>query len=648
MNRVDATSTVQIGFQAKYESIYPDGIDDFVAQLKVMISRTDAGITTGDILGVTVSGSDTGTIVCDVALASDQLVASLTEAVVARHLSVYINRVGYIATIGTKPPLPTTIAPPRSNPFYTVTVVFEADYDAHDLELFSDAINASLIVTKTIGPADLARVIFTKGDGMIYATVVLRSANAAAAVTRRAVASQFRVAVGAATYIAKLSSLPSNSTSTPPTRPVATTLPASTAHPTEHGFIWLNEYTSDNENIMDCSAGHDWSGIVISKMPVGCHRFQHAATKQDEFNFLGLDADTGDVSRFGMICDPQCSSCISQQESGMAFNNCQQTWGGSVSVYPEGGHCLGASYIEINDGALSLFRYSGATCDLQNDPSDTLYIRNYPPSSTGSTASCVADGTTGKFYALTRTTDNDGAVFFTGKMDCTDAECTEGCTKVDSWQEGTCHTDANGKGMKIWESINVLKECSSETGVQLQPAAGKQQEAIVSVADIVKFEAYNNTNTTSESDGANKSSITPFLDIQNNTHASTTSNKTTTVAISVTTKSVGSEAGKELPNESQKWDGITAKDMRTRASVHQTATFSNTSNESYNKQIYALLIAGAGVLGVALVVIGVIYGRKHSVRRTQPEEEDIMRDFRVYAQSNGYSDQYDERLITDI
>merc|ERR1719218_52299 len=104
MNRVDSTSTVQIGFQAKYESIYPDGIDDFVAQLKVMISRTDAGITTGDILGVTVSGSDTGTIVCDVALASDQLVASLTEAVVARHLSVYINRVGYIATIRTKPP----------------------------------------------------------------------------------------------------------------------------------------------------------------------------------------------------------------------------------------------------------------------------------------------------------------------------------------------------------------------------------------------------------------------------------------------------------------------------------------------------------------------------------------------------------------
>merc|ERR1719218_218190 len=139
MNRVDSTSTVQIGFQAKYESIYPDGIDDFVAQLKVMISRTDAGITTGDILGVTVSGSDVGTIVCDVAVASDQLADSLTKAVAARHLPVYINRVGYIATLGSQPfpTMPATTAPPRPDTLFTVTVVFEADYDAHDLETFS-------------------------------------------------------------------------------------------------------------------------------------------------------------------------------------------------------------------------------------------------------------------------------------------------------------------------------------------------------------------------------------------------------------------------------------------------------------------------------------------------------------------------------
>jgi len=398
----------------------------------------------------------------------------------------------------------------------------------------------------------------------------------------------------------------------------------------------------DNENIMDCSAGHDWSGIVISKMPTGCHRFQHAPTKQDEYNFLELNADTGGVARFGMICDPQCSSCISQQESGMAFNNCQQTWGGSVSVYPEGGHCLGASYIEVDDGALSLFRYSGTACNLDTDPSDTLYVRNYPAPVTGEAASCTADGSTGKYYALARTADNDGTIFFSGKMDCTDSDCTEGCTEVDSWQEGMCHADAEGNGMKIWESVNVLKECSSDTGVQQQPAADEeQQQAMVSMAEVAEMSEIavpidiDDTETTSA----------PI--ILNQTEAPAILNHTT-VATTMAVGTSSSDDVAKLPNETQQWTSIQVKQLRMGASVHQTATSPTQSSESFNKQIYALLIAGAGVLAVALAVIGVLYRRKHADRRTPPGEEDIMRDFRAYAESNGYSDYSDERLITDI
>ena len=649
------------GFTAPFSNIANDH-DDFINQLRVMITRTES-VTADDLLSISCGSSAASTIACEVVLPSDGLAAALTTAIEGKHLSVYIGRVGYIAVItGTDSPAqPTSTAAPR--PTTTVTVVFNGVPEGADEAAWITAINASLVVTGTIGAGDLATVVFTPHVDGLYATVAVRSATAAAAIARAAAAQRFRVAIGSMTYSGKLSSLPSDSTA--PTTPAVTSRavktepPASTAHPAEDGFVWLNEYTADNENIMDCSAGHDWSGIVISKMPVGCHRFQHEATKQDEFNFLALDQGTGAVSQFGMVCDTQCSSCISNQATGMEFNSCQSTWGGSVAVYPAERHCLGASYIEVADGALSIFRYSGAQCELDTDLSDTLYIRNYPAPVTGAAATCTADGSTGTFYALTRTADENGEVFFSGQLGCSDSDCSDGCTEIAAWQEGACEADKNGKGIRIWETTNVLKECASAAGVQQQPIEESGQGAQLSAAEVEVFPAEIITETApavgteAQSSADDKATAevdaTAVLVIVNQTEdrisgAPAAPADATAPATNVT-------AAPKLPDESRMWESVPVKQLRVGAAVHQSLTQQSAPSPDapgYNRQFYALLLAGAGVLAVSFVVIGVLYRRKHA-SRSPPGEEDIMRDFRAYAEASGHTDDYhDDRLITDI
>lgn len=638
-----------------------------------MMTRTDT-VTADDVLSISCGSSATSTIACEVVLPSDSLAAALTSAVEGKHLSVYIERVGYIAVITgsdapAQPTQPTSTAAPR--PSTTVTVVFNGVPEGANEAAWITAINASLVVSGTIGAGDLATVVFAPHANDLYATVAVRSATAAAAISRAAAAQRFRVAIGSVTYVGKLSSLPIDGTSSTTlavtSREVVTEPPASTAHPTEAGFVWLNEYTSDNENIMDCSAGHDWSGIVISKMPVGCHRFQHEATKQDEFNFLALDPATSAVSQFGMVCDTQCSSCISNQATGMEFNSCQSTWGGSVAVYPAERHCLGASYIEVEDGALTIFRYSGAQCDLDTDLSDTLYARNYPAPVTGEAAACTADGSTGTFYALTRTSDENGEVFFSGHLGCSDSDCSEGCTEIAAWQEGACQADKDGKAIQIWETTNVLKECASAAGVQQQPIDESGQPVQFSAAEVelspaeLVVETAPTAGTEAESSADNEAA--PEVDttaapvVLNQTEDRTLSDTqsdssggASAAPPAAAAPASNDTAAPKLPDESQMWgESVPVKALRLGASVHQSPAVAPSSEEHvYNKQIYALLLAGAGVLTVSFVVIGVLYRRKHA-SRSPPGEEDIMRDFRAYAEASGHADDYhDDRLITDI
>lgn len=261
---------------------------------------------------------------------------------------------------------------------------------------------------------------------------------------------KFVVLFGQQTYTAKLAE-PGLSTAPP----MKTSIPSKiTRHPSVNGYVWLNEYTSDNENNNECTVGHDWSGIVISRMPVGCHRFQHIPSQQDEMNHLVLEeGNRATVKSLGMICDTTCRNCVTRSDT-VPYKSCIETWGGSIALYSsEKAYCTGGGYVEIAEGAISIFRYTSNHCNLETDASASLYIRNYPSPTNGNT--CSRDGTTGKYYQLMRYTKGS-IVFFEGMLDCVDAECSYGCSEIKGWQEGACNLDTKGDAIQIWESSKVL------------------------------------------------------------------------------------------------------------------------------------------------------------------------------------------------
>lgn len=419
---------------------------------------------------------------------------------------------------------------------------------------------------------------------------------------------------------------PHQTTKIPSSDPPATH-PVVTQPPSERGYVWLNEYTSDNENMMDCSTGSAWSGVVISRMPTGCHRFQHQSTSQDEYNFLALQ--NGQVSHFGMVCDPRCTSCISQHNE-FSYGGCVSTWGGSVSVSSgQGEPCIGASYIDSAENSISIFSYSDVGCDIEgSNMAATLYIRNYPPAETtteGIEPTCTRDGTTARYYALSRLSDENGNVFFNGKLGCSDDECTKGCTEVKSWQEGACNRGADGNGIRIWESADALNECVSTDmansnaeshTAHVDANGGAPAVAMAEIsAEAVAVEPTNNSATNA-----------PSL---NSTSVPDTTNSTTARPSPRPTLSV--------PDETLFGEGPGHK---------------QTQEPVENEQLVSVLIAAGGVMAVAFLVAGVL----HSRRRRREEQLDIEDEEQYYSDEydyNGYSkyntyDYEDDRLITDI
>ena len=247
-------------------------------------------------------------------------------------------------------------------------------------------------------------------------------------------------------------------------------------------------------------------------------------------------------------------------------------------------------------------------------------------------------------------------MFFSGKLGCSDSDCSEGCTEIAAWQEGACQADQNGKGIRIWETTNVLKECASAAGVQQQPIEESGQGAQLSAAEVEVFSAEIDTETApavgTEAQGSADDKATAEVDattvpvILNQTEdrisgAPAAPADATTPATNVT-------AAPKLPDESQMWESVPVKQLRVGAAVHQSPAAAPSPDAlGYNRQFYALLLAGAGVLTVSFVVIGVLYRRKQTTC-SPPGEEDIMRDFRAYAEASGFDDYHDDRLITDI
>lgn len=525
-----AEHNVKVLFLAKYEAIEQD-IEDFTKQFNVMMFRTGA-VDSGDVLSVQIDASEHGYIVTTVSVASESAAYKLTDAVLGRHLSVYIGKVGYIGVI------PGEALPKVTTPVPDTTP------------------GAAPKQPETRAPTQAP-------------------------------------------------------TQTPPT----------TEHPSVNGYVWLSEYTADNEDIGECSTGHAWSGMVLSRMPVGCHRFQHAMTQQDEYNFLGLS--DGKASKFGMICDPSCSSCISQ-EVDLEYSSCVGTWGGSITVYPAGDVCIGASYVELSEGGLSISRFSEPGCDIAADPKSTLYLRNYPAPDTTADATCRADGSRGKYYALSRIADENGAVFYNGKLDCTDSDCTEGCTEVDSWQEGSCHSDdSTGHGVRIELSLDALSICSSDaSGAKSDPIISAQSLDISEPAEEQELPA------SSPSDGApNATSPAPYANA----------------------------TARRAP-ESTPGSTVAALDQRTGADVDvvQQSTTTDGMGAPENKRITAVMIAAGCVVGIAFVTIGLIHKRKQALVaqvETDEDDEDFYAeyDYNSYNQYDRFDDYHDDdRLIQEI
>lgn len=646
--KVDASNSaaVHFGFTAKYSAVTAN-IDDFEKQLRVMMARTEA-VGKDDIVGVDITETTTGQIGCVATLATTDHATALTTAIENKHLSVYVDRIGYIAVIlGDGPMNPTNPTNP-TDPTYpitstttpgsstsNVTVMFNASVSEVDLGVFAAEVNTSLIVSAIVLAGDVVRVDLLPYGEALYATVLVSTPQAAAAIQIATVGGKFRVAIGSKTYKARLSALPGITTSQAST--VTTVPPRSTEHPTTHGYVWLNEYTADSENINDCSTGHDWSGIVVSKMPVGCHRFVHEATRQDEFNMLALDPDSGNVTRFGMICDIGCTSCISNAQDEMAYSECQETWGGSVSINAHDDHCLGATYLDNTEGTVSVFQYSSASCNFDEDLSTSLYVRNYPAPIEGD-ESCTADGTTGTFYTLQITGGDDGEVTFSGKMGCSDSACSEDCTAVDNWREGACQSSAAGKGMSIWLAKNALKDCSGSND-HIEEAQSKTSSVVqqMMIADYKPKETGNVQTETKLSDGNLTTASVGVRD----------SETPTSLVVEAEVREPSSDASADvIINEQHSPEDLSGSSMTLKQSQ---VTRNSIDGANFNKTVEALMISGATGLGLALVIIGVLYKRSRKpVRAVAPDEDDIMRGFRQYAESNGYSEYHDDRLITDI
>jgi hypothetical protein len=400
-------------------------------------------------------------------------------------------------------------------------------------------------------------------------------------------------------------------TTTVPTtfNPNATT----TEHPSLKGFVWLNEYTSDIENLDDCSTGGDWSGVVISRMPIGCHRFTHAQTKQDEYNWLSLE--NGASNHFGMVCDPQCKSCISQVED-FAYGGCSATWGGSVSITTQSDDpCIGATYLDTSEGTISVFKYSTAGCDLMANPATTLYIRNYPDVPMNAQATCTRDGTTDTFYKLTRVADEKGAVFYNGMLGCSDDECSVGCTAVQSWQENSCNRAADGTGMRIANANNALSECVSNVE--------EQHIAHIDSADISSTEE----------------PITTTTAPVNNTTNNITTSTTRAPIVNTTTR-----APLTLP----------ASTTQAPAVQDESQGGANNKAEPENKELLAVMIAVGGVMAVAFLMAGILHTRKLRQREIEAnvydDDEDLYDeyDYNGYSKYDAAEEWDDDRLVTDI
>lgn len=629
------TNTVHFGFTAAFDSISED-IDDFKNQVEVMMSRTEA-LGADDILDVAVSSTRAGQIGCTATVATSDHAAALTTAIEGKHLSVYINRVGYIAVllhedVTTKPTVGFTTTDTVLPSMFNVSVIFDADPGDVDLAEFATEINTSLVVSGVATPSDIITVDIVPYMTNTYALITVKTLEAVSAIETATIDGKFRVALHSRTYTARLSSMPQPTTTKEVPTTVSTRLRKTTEHPSVNGFVWLNEFTSDNEDINDCSTGHDWSGVVVSKMPVGCHRFIHEQTHQDEFNFLELDPDTGNITRFGMICDIGCTSCINNADPSTQFNDCQTTWGGSVSINENDKHCLGAAYLDHSNETVSILQYTTSSCNFDEDPSTVLYVRNYPPPLEND--QCKADGSTGTFYMLNKKQTQKGLVF-SGRLGCTDNECNDDCTIVEEWEEGSCHLSSKGNGLALWNSNNILQDCSGYN-VQRDDEQSHESNELLAVAEL--------TASSNERPG----SQTP-----RSPHTATLPKNIEQMSVDYVPDDPSKHAAKSNTRIQYNSNDVESlSQMPPQVKSNNSVMLHRSSNSEdpvgFNRTVEALLIAGAGGLGLAFVIIGLLYKRNKLNKPIAHDEVDIMKDFRQYVESDGYGEYHDDRLITDI
>jgi len=610
---------VDVLFLADFSQIHSN-MDNFHKQFQVMMMRTGA-VTNDEVMSIIVNETQYKNIIVHVYLTNDAAVSKLQAAVMGRHLSMYVEGVGYIGVLpGNSPhttPKPVTTPAPVKN-----------------------TTNAPIMTTT----------------------------------------------------------------------PEVTTTAKSTEHPSIKGYVWLNEYSADNEDITDCSATDEWSTIVVSRMPVGCHRFQHTRTHQDEYNFVNLE--NGHASQFGMICDAMCSSCISQVEN-LTYSDCIGTWGGSVSMYPAGPYCVGGAadgMNEIDENAVTINRYSTQGCDLDTNAATVLYTRNYPPVVMESELTCVADGTTDKFYALSKVSDDQGDVFFNGLLDCTDSDCKENCITVNLWQEGSCQRDsATGNGIQIANTRDTLETCASsflsgteseENGPQTVHivSTNAADNMMVNTESIDSFAPQKITENGLESiskhdessvqkeNSSNLSPVAKALGISNSANKK--------LILSEVSKS-GSEPGfsgattpgseilsdvgapvssaeqsdKETPTQMKGDSTLLVANTITNHNVKRPVANSMVSEAieetpaGENTKMRNVLIAAGCVMGIAFVTIGIIYRHKIANRNYGPgsqaidddddDDDDLYMEY-DYECYNQYDllvdrDRYqDERLVTII
>ena len=314
---------------------------------------------------------------------------------------------------------------------------------------------------------------------------------------------------------------------------------------------------------------------------------------------------------------------------------------------------------------------------------------------------CHADGTTGKYYALSKVADEHGDVFYNGILDCLDSECSEDCITVSLWQEGSCQRDSTtGHGIQIASTLDTLQTCASAFPYETKVAGEEDNSAqIVHIAGTDNSKTNNNADAGGmvhieaiNTDVVEKEEAPPPVPMSNdrstiipqsNTTQQTKSIISTTVpgVVANTTDKSNTLSGVTAPaGKSTILSGVTAPASSKQNAVPQMHTLKNAvtathhddtltianmvgpvmtkSGDKAGGKMKTVMIAAGCVMGVALVTIGLIYRQKiarnyDSVSQESDDDDDddfyTEYDYECYKQYDQLADRYeDERLITVI